>query len=610
MWGRLRKVAVAAMGALTAGALWSGYDPQGPPPRQAPAPPPAAKPAGEVRPLPTPDDAVRLALQDADALVARGFPEGDLRYVRYVWAQRGGKVWLKTTSLTLAFVGRGSGIARPVPVADGTLCRVDLRLWAPRDSDLEDWLRVWEGFAFDPTFAKLVTKDTLDFEAQFRRATEGLREELSKVDVIRVNPVSIDGRNYQRLQSLLHTEAPVVEEHYLKYRALRQIQENPDAKGDDVVYKTVWGGDYYALRGIKRAKDVLGKDTKVTDQQFFFDQFLGVGNVKGGLNAEALFDRLRSDMRALKFRSGVTGKTRVVSVIPTLADKEGGGKGSITFDIKDRDVDIGSRSYARLLKPFFRAQEGIFPPFAVCVLFNDQGALQDEVPPDVATDRTIPEPYTQRLQPFDSCMRCHCLRGGRDFWQPVVNDAKKLLGGRLDVFGDLDARRREFEPDTFDRLAGLYGANYDKAARRLQDDYAEAVLKATGPWEDSADQADVGKLSAEALAKDIGDYWYETVTPRAACRELGYDVPQDPGDKQDARALEFLREILPPDPRALAVQGAPQAGRPFVRESPALGALKEGIPVLRSDWDLVKSYAAERVREGFERRRRALLEAR
>jgi hypothetical protein len=34
--------------------------------------------------------------------------------------------------------------------------------------------------------------------------------------------------------------------------------------------------------------------------------------------------------------------------------------------------------------------------------------------------------------------------------------------------------------------------------------------------------------------------------------------------------------------------------QPFVAENPVLGALKEGLSVPRSDWDLQKSFAAVR----------------
>src|SRR5262249_53356829 len=154
--------------------------------------------------------------------------------------------------------------------------------------------------------------------------------------------------SWAKLQAECHSAAPVVEGHYFMTRALSTIQD----KG---VFKTVFGGLYYRLRGIKKST-VKG----ASDLDLFFQE-LGIGNIKAGLTQEKLFNDLRSDQRIAMFRSDITGKPREVSGFHTPADREGASWGAITGDIKDGDVDIGDRSFANLLTPRRQAREAIFP---------------------------------------------------------------------------------------------------------------------------------------------------------------------------------------------------------------------------------------------------------
>lgn len=626
----------------------------------------AAKPA--IVALQTPNDAVAQAWADLQAI-----PLFSRLFTRYVWIQEGQPVPLKqsmrTTSLTLNYVSRASSIRMPPPVAasSGHLIRVDLRMYAPRDVDIRDWLKEWEELRFDPMFALLLTKDTLEFADKAvvealgvesrrlprkkvartitRKATVpgGWREETRTIqhpggpftwpddtgrhhddlrpglfevdlrfrlpdtekeiaetieeevplalanigangaaDVVRLNPAHIDPGAYAKLQLFTGSEAPVVDHRYLKARALTAIRD----KG---VFKTIFGGLYYQFRGVKKAKDVLGRDTKATDLDLFF-QNLGVGNIKAGETADQLFERLRSDQRAFLLRSGVTGKPREGDVLPTEAEREGSSRGAITGDVKDEDVDLGERSFAVLLKPVRRAREAIFPglnSMPITALFNEQGALQDEVPPDVAVDTTIPSPHTKRLQPIISCLRCHAADGS-DWWKPLPNDVKTLLGRRqLDLFGDLSQGRNAFSSDIIDRLLGLAAGDFTKHLRRARDDAAEATLRATGPWEGGEDQAGIVKLANQRLADEYQAYVYDLVTPQTALRELGLEV------SDRVKAVEIFRELVPPDLRS-TVELLP--GAAYVPEDPRVGALRAGLSINRSDWALVYAFVADRVK--------------
>ena len=550
-------------------------------------------------------------------------------------------------------------IYRPIPVAGGVLLRLNFRQqkWAPTAADLREWLTLWEELAFDPTFARLVTKDQLAFSdiaikdlpkrkvtravvrkeivtparereewklgvdwpggrfvfpddsgrviedlspgkkdvrllfkvpAVTRDVLDTIEEEVvdKNVDVIRLDPEHIDLRNLRPLQLLTGSRAPIVEHRYAKTRLLSTIKD----KG---VFKTVFGGLYYEFRGVKKAKDVLGKDTKATDLDLFF-QTLGIGDIKGGESQEQLFDRLRSDQRVAVFRSGVTGKPRDVLMFQTPATKETISWGAITGDIKDAEIDIGDRAFANLLKPRRAAREALFPGangFQIAALFNGEGALQDEVPPDVAVDSTIPPPHTRRLEAIIGCLRCHGTDGS-DGWKPLTNDVKKLMArGKLDIFGDLAGKR--FNDDTIDRLVGLYQGDFSKNLRRARDDVAEVTLLATGPWKRGReDQTEVAKVAAQRLSEEYSEFNYDLVTPQTALRELGFDVPQ-------AHAVKVLQRLLLPDLNGADVAGD---GQLFFQEDVRLAGLLEDVSgVNRADFSLAYHGAMTRAKRTMER---------
>jgi hypothetical protein len=639
---RPRRILAALVGTATAGLLLSSPSL---PRRAEPAHEQATVAHDEaptMKATQTPNDAVRLALADVQTLAP-----GVRCNIRYLWIQDGAKASLRTSSLALNYLSRASAIFKPLPVAEGHLVRVDLRTYAPRDRDLREWFDFWEQLQFDPMFSLLLTRDTIAFAGKLldnlpkrkvtrtrkvtkpgpvRRETriivhaggpyaapddsgrswpdmapgryeidlewkgppveEDITETVEEtavlgegVDVLRLNAAHIDPVAFVQLQELTHTLAPVVEHRYFKSRALRTIK-------DQGVFRTIFGGLYYELRGIRKAKDVLGADTKATDLDLFFEG-LGIGSIKAGLSAEQLFDKLRSDQRLAVFRSGVTGKPREVDMFHTPAAKEGNSWGAITGDVKDRDVDLGDRAFANLLNPRRQAREAIFPAatdLPEFALFNGQGALQDEVPPDVANDSTVPRPHTQRLEAAIGCLRCHYLDGS-DGWKPLVNDVKRLLDGRLDLFGDLSQGKNTFAADTIDRLAGLFGGDFSKNLRRNRDDIAEATLRATGPWDDGGDQTTIAKLAGQRLAEEFESYVYDLVDCQTALREIGLQVDRK-------RAVETFRALVPPDLRS-TFAGA------YVPEDPRIGALRAGLSINRTDWALVYNFAAERAQKNL-----------
>lgn len=616
-----------------------------------------------VRFMPSPGLGLQLALADSLSV-----PLLDKPFTRYLFVPSGSVASMKTVSWGLQFISRSSGVYRPVPVAGGVLLRLDLRWYAERREDLQEWLALWEELAFDPMFSLLLTRDNLKFltpEAKatlprkrikknvvrqilvpgvekeeefeesenwghyedkfgrthddfgkqleknspgaiwktteikkvnktrkvkapdtFKEVTEVIESEqsfnLDDVDVVRLNPPILEPA-LTELQITLSTQVPVVDYRYFLTRALTSIE-------DDGPYKFIYGGLYYKFKGIKKAKDVLGKDTKATDLDLFFET-IGIGNIKAGLGQEKIFEKLRSDMRLVVFRSQVTGSVREVSMFHSLADKEGGSWGAITGDLKRKKIDIGDRAYANLLTPHRDAREAIWPGangFNIFALFNEQGNLQEKAPDDVVNDTTVPKPFPQELQSAISCLRCH-YSDGSDGWKPLENDIKKMMSSkRLDIFGDLS------NPDQFDtvaRIAGLFQGDFSKPLRRARDDVADTTLRATGPWsevpEDLVGKEDlryIAKTSGLALEKEFNGYNYGLVDAQQALWEMGLDVRKD-------KAVIVLRMLLLPDGRAAI-------GDIFL-EDPRAGALKEGIGINRSDWALFQVFAYERVQRSL-----------
>jgi hypothetical protein len=384
---------------------------------------------------------------------------------------------------------------------------------------------------------------------------------------------------FASLQRLTRSLAPIVDHRYFLFRGLSSIRdagiENKNL--DDKVFDTIWGGRYYDLKGIR-----VSKEKGTTDLDLYL-QDVNIGKITPGLTTDELLDTLQSDQGVVMSRSGITGKPRDVAMIPAEGPRPGDaqGAGSITGDVRDRDVDIGSRAYRNLLRPQRFAREAIFPGrngFPRFGLFNGQGKRADEVPPDVAMNRRIPSPHTARLQVGLGCIGCHSLEG-TDGMQPLRNDVEAILG-ITDIYDDLSLRDRE---EAVQRIANKYTGDFSLFLRRSRDDLARLTLEASGPWEggEATANADVCRRYALRLETTVHAYWYDLVTPRQALLDIGLDVP-------DNRAAEALQLLCPPDLRG-------EEGTGFVPEDPTLALLKAGVGVNRSDWGLSQNFVAERI---------------
>jgi hypothetical protein len=280
---------------------------------------------------------------------------------------------------------------------------------------------------------------------------------------------------------------------------------------------------------------------------------------------------------------------------------------SITQDLKRDSIDIDQHPILNL-DPFsvvrFDAKESIreltngLNEFA---LWNGAGDLLDQATDDVAVDTTIPSPYGTVLEPAIGCIRCHAGDAG---WRVIHNDVTDLRRKTLDIFDDIGARKktvkyhgREYNrQEAIIRLAGLYAGDPEVTALpRAREDYARAILRATGPWPGSKDQTDIVRLASGEVSSIFASEFYTTLTAVDALHDLGVAWQ----GKDPKAAGKKLGEVLALDPAAVqagTIYIYPlRPGDPTLRIEDARGGLLlSGKALVRSDYDLTYSFMAAR----------------
>lgn len=488
----------------------------------------AALVGAEPEILHVPADAVVHALADAATL-----DEDRRLYARWVWTDGSAKANAAVSFAANTAISKASVPVRLPAVAGGRLVRVELDTLLPKDADLKRAIELWEKQAGqDPAFyveqqvktAAYLADDGKTYDWKWAVAFGGW----------------VDLKSAVLLQGLTKSAAPIQRAELFITRTLTQVD----------------GGQYYDWAGIRKSQQQGRTD---------FEQFLEDHGVDKKRAAE-----LRAERRSAIFRSGVTAKPRAIEEIQGLL-----GTVVWTEDPADNNLDPKAHPVLTLLSPKKDAIEAIalrsngHCSFAI---FDGQGKLANSVPDTIAKDHTIPVPFTARLQPAISCIRCHAQGSG---FRTTRNDVNALLKGKpedglkFDIVGD--ERRGDFR-DVVDRLAGLYRGSLDRLSR-ARDDYSDAVFLCTGGLS-------VGEVSGVVQAIDDG-FRFSDVTPATACRELG--VRSD-----DDVAVSMLRTLLP------------AASAPGGREDARIGFLKLGVTITRADWEAVLPDALLRSRIPYE----------
>ena len=488
----------------------------------------AAEPAPAPPIWTTPNRAAFEAAADCGGLSAVDRP-----FVRYVWVPDLSRETAAAVSYSLnAAVSTATTIQHPAPVAGGLLLRVDLRRFAPQTAKLKSLLVTWEKLAAtDPWFhaASVVKVATQPYKADDGKTYDFKFQ--------RQFALAADVNALLTLRTFTGSECPVVEARWLLGKMLTTLD----------------GGLYYQFRGIGKST-VRGK----TDEQVFFES-LGATGVNLGERP--------ADEKAGIFKSGVTGKPRVVVAFYGTNVRPSAGLPLVTatLDIADGQVKRGQHPAYNLVKFDFAASEviGSLPNgLPIYALFNNKGELQDSVPDNIARDGTIPFPETSRLQPAIGCIRCH---GPNDGLKPFANDVRTLLRApEAQPTIDLTQLAKKSLPDVLDQIQGLYTGDLSPVLDQARNAHHTAAYRATGGiW---------GEKSSSSVAARIGElyagYFYAPVTPAVACRELGFVL----GEPSEADAQAAFARAVPPLGTG---------------DDPTIIALRQGIAVVRADWEHV-----------------------
>lgn len=566
----------------------------------------AEKGGGENTRAGVPMDAVALALADISQAGHHAL------YYRYVWVPSGDKDEAAAVDVTVnTAISRSPLPIKGVRLGGNQVLRYDLRLLAPEKDGLEKLVDLWEKFEQDESYflvngiddknaVVIITEDAQVHTPTATLGTATAGERLAFLGEMTDRNASWFRVRYQNQEAfVLQSKAKKELAEALKTRilgphcgeeagelVLATESQVPIVRHDYFTRKvlsTLDGGLYYEFRGIEASPD-----DKLSDIEHFLKTFAGI--------TEADVAKLRSDQKVAMFRSQVTGKPRAVVMFRGAQGRISVNQGlvMITQDMRDSDVDPLADPMLNLLKFKFPAIE-LFAEMpngmlAYALYTGDingdgdydaadgEGELVRSAPDDIAADHLIPAPHTKRLQPAISCIRCHNQKRGQSHsegWIDMQNDVQLLLKSRLDVFGEKSDGFPDH--DTIDRLAGLYAGDLTKPLGRARDDLAEAMLRLTGnPGDDNASAV---TIAHDRMIKTYHGYWYDLVSPEAACRELGFAV-----DGKDA-AIKLLKQMLPPlAPDSFGV--AP--------EDPRLGALKAGVSINRLQWEAVYADAAAR----------------
>jgi len=496
--------------------------------------------------VPVPADAAAMAATDIQKL-----DQSDQPFQRYLFVHGD-----RSRSFHGAFnyvlnsaVSHASILYRPPVVAEGRLIRIDLRRLWPREDQFKELFFVYEELARLDRYFNVTSE--LVLEEQVRVKTAPYR--------------AVDGRTYDYeyqtkrtvktgTQPALHLAGMTGDQGAITILKTLTQSQAPILRADQFLvlasssYK-LENGQYYRFRRVRESDAASGKSA----EQLWLES-VGVDY--------AAIQKMRSDQRIAKWRSNITGKPRAIEYFYSSSARPivGPSLTALTRDFFDGTIKASVHPVKNLLNYVHDGTEAmsILPNGMVFwVLFNGAGGLVDVAPQALVSDREVPAPHTTNLQPPISCWRCH---GKHDMWQPASNDAQGRLGARkLDFFDDESSTTDPI--DTMDRLAGLYTGEMDEPLRIARNAHARAAFIVSMGMQ-------LPEI-AEKLAEIYRKYRYDLVTPRAACLELGWEVPEE-----DAGAL--FAEILPKLP----------ANRFGVRpENPTIGTLRDGIGVNRDDWE-------------------------
>jgi hypothetical protein len=470
----------------------------------------------------TPQEALVLAMMDlrqqADEVKVQR---------RYLWCPNRSDEEIASAALALNMVCSQT----PVDVYaqmlyNGNLIAVDLGILAPEPEEFAKIVRVWASLSDNEPYFHVPQRVTKSVSVKVPRyqATDGKWYETKNEnkEVASYLPAPYLGTLGQEIELAMGNPSPSTQSFAPILRVDQWIRQ---------VMTTIDGGKYYEFRGLKVGETTL-------------DEYL----ISRGVNQKQI-EKIGSDERAAMM-SHVTAKPRSVTIFQGQGTRPSVGAAlvSITDDPFDGEDRAEFDPFRQLLDAKTNGHEVFVTMpsgWVEFTLWDGNKKLVAEAPPNLVADHTIPEPFTRRLQPAISCVRCHAPKS---LWQPFTNEVAVMLGDKLRVLGDLKGGNRQAQ--TLKRLAGLYSGDLGSVIREAQTNASKRTFEVT-------------KLEAaiafKTLSDVFGQYEYEDVDAKVACKELGINLQED-----DALGVKTLQFAVPPrDPSGLSIDD-PIVGRFYV----------------------------------------------
>lgn len=348
---------------------------------------------------------------------------------------------------------------------------------------------------------------------------------------VAVVPPHISPEAAQMLASLASAPVPV-------YRADHLMVELLDRK-------------YYEFRGY-----VKDDGTLINQEELFAS--IGLDEDKAR--------QINGDIRTATLHSLNTGHQRRVDVYGGLSSRYNEGRVFVTRDAVREEQDPNKLPLSNLLAFRNAAREIIYEmPNGLhgFALTDGDGNLARAADPNVAVDETVPSPYPKILSGAISCVRCHGVNSGL---QPIKHDLAKILDSGANLIFDVSDTNLT-QAEAIERINALYRSPevVDKKIQRSREDINDAVFLLTDGYYVKPDDPYSVPRAFAAIAKIHDDYRYKLVTPRQALLELGFETTKEEDE------LRHLATVLGPSASEV---------------SPTEAALRSGLPVLRSDFEV------------------------
>lgn len=495
----------------------------------------------------SPQDIVAEAVKDAESLPADMQP-----YLWYVWVpdwRNRAYAYAETSHVLNSVFSRITTIVRPKAVANGRLIRINFRDMASTPTDLAELLRLREKFvdrdsvfhirkdtllALRDATKQQITAETGPIELKIgeqwvpatllKRADKtctvnylGKEYSVATTDVRPAVPTNAQlagylGDDILRLSELLFTRVPIM-----------RLDEFTTFS-----FSSINGGLYYEAAGFdedlqKTLLKFAGKDAADKVSQTLRD-------IREGRRDTSL-----SKSKSTTLVSRVTGRPRQTILFygtntpPTLGPQ----LIAITLDIAEDNLSPQSDPFRNMFD--FKDYDGgevifVLPNGMLAYLVIDNkdkiiAAVPDRVAHDYTARGVRNDTATVRVFSGMSCAHCHDLQERNLGWQPVKNDVAKWLSRLGSPGDDLSAADRE-RADAV--IASQFGKDINPAIELARLSFQTAAHEATG--------LRTSRETVNALADSYWGYWYDTIGPRQAARELGFNLT-------DKESLNFLLQI-------------------------------------------------------------------